>query len=281
MCQTVCEIFCSTYVEGVNFKREQNRICMQNYCRNVMSDEQKLRCKELNHKTAATNCLKKKECQTFVKERNRIRQQKCRLLKTIPASPSKYQKVVHCVLRAAEKSPKKMMILQDTLPSFKPVANQSRLNRTRVSVLQLQFVKKSNRMKEHADLVKQLIKEFGSIRKASFQFGVPYKTLHRLCQAPVVQKKETKQVWTDIKNFYISNVVSHELPSARCNRRCFLSMTLEECFIVYKEGCSREGKSNVSFSTFCRLRPKSVFTVGQTPDRQCICEQCEQLRTIS
>ena len=86
------EYFCSTYVEDVNFKREQNRICMQNYHHNVMSDEQKLRYKELNCKTAAANCLKKKECETVVKERNRLRQQKCRLLKTIPASPSKYQK---------------------------------------------------------------------------------------------------------------------------------------------------------------------------------------------
>ena len=253
---------------------------MHNYHGNVMSDEQKLRYKALNHKTAAANCLKKRECQIVVKKRNRIRQQKCRLLKTIPASPSKYQKVVHCVLRAAEKSPKKMMILQDTLASFKPVANQNMLNRTRVSVLQLQFVKKSNRMKEHADLVKQLIKEFGSIRKASLQFGVPYKTLHRLCQAPVLRKKETKQVWTDIKNFYTRNVVSHELPSARSKGRHFLSITLEECFLVYKEGCSREGKRNVSFSTFCCLRPKSVFTVGQTPDRQCICEQCENFRLV-
>ena len=201
-------------------------------------------------------------------------------MKTIPASPSKYQKVVHCVLRAAEKSPKKMMILQDTLASFKPVTNQNMLTRTRVSVLQLQFVKKSNRMKEHADLVKQLIKEFGSIRKASLQLGVPYKTLHRLCQAPVVQKKETKQVWTDIKNFYTSNVVSHELPSARSKGRHFLSITLEECFLVYKKGCSRESRRNVSFSTFCRLRPKSVFTVGQTPKRQCICEQCENFRLV-
>ena len=157
-------------------------------------------------------------------------------MKTIPASPTKNKKWVHCVLKAAEKSPKKMMILQDTLASFKPVANQNMLNRTRVSVLQLQFVKKSNRMEEHADLVKQLIKEFGSIRKASYQLGVPYKTLHRLCQDPVVWKKETKQVWTDIKNFYTSNVVSYELPSASSNGRRFLSITLEECFLVYKKG---------------------------------------------
>ena len=74
--------------------------------------------------------------------------------------------------------------------------------------------------------------------------------------------------------------MSHELPSARSKGRQFLTMSLEECFSMYKEGCIREGKSNVSFSIFCRLRPKSVFTVGQTPDQQCICEQCENFRLV-
>ena len=89
-----------------------------------------------------------------------------------------------------------------------------------------------------------------------------------------------RQVWTDIRNFYQSNIVSHELPSAKCKGRRFLSITLEECFAIYKEGCVRQGKNNVSFSTFCRLRPRSVFKVDQTPDRQCICEQCENFRLV-
>ena len=122
--------------------------------------------------------------------------------------------------------------------------------------------------------MKHLLKQYGSIRKACFALGVPYKTLHHLCQPPVPRKKQSKQVWTDIKQFYTSNVVSHELPSARCKGRRFLTMSLEECFSVYKEGCIREGKTNVSFSTFCRLM------VGQTPDRQCICEQCENFRLV-
>ena len=118
------------------------------------------------------------------------------------------------------------------------------------------------------------------MRKCSFHLGVPYKTLHRLCQPLVVRKKETKQVWTDIKKFYNSDVVSHELLSVRCKGRHFLTLSLEECFSMYKEGCINQGKSNVSFSTFCWLRPKSVFKVGQTPDRQCICEQCENFRLV-
>ena len=162
---------------------------------------------------------------------------------------------------------------------FKSVGSKNR-EKTRESVLQLQFLKHRNRVKEHSDSVKNLLKEYGSIRKASLNLGVPYKTLHRLCQCPVVWKKETKQVWTDIKKFYTSEVVSHELPSAPCKGRHFLTMSLEECFTMYKEGCINEGKNNVAFTTFCRLRPKSVFKVGQTPDRQCICEQCEKFRLV-
>ena len=149
-----------------------------------------------------------------------------------------------------------------------------------MSVLQLQFLKHKNRVKEHSDSVKNLLKEYKSIRKARLNLGVPYKTLHRLCQPPVVGKKEAKQVWTDIKKFYTSKVVSHKLPSAWCKGRHFLTVSLEECFSMYKEGYINEGKNNVAFTTFCRLRPKSVFKVGQTLDRQCICEQCEDFRLV-
>ena len=201
-------------------------------------------------------------------------------MKKIPNSPSKFRKIVQTVVKVAERSPKKMLILQDVLLTFKSVASTIRNRSSRVSVLQLQFLKQRNRVKEHSDSVRNLLKEYGSMRKYSFHLGVPYKTLHRLCQPPVVRKKETKQVWTDIKTFYNSDVVSHELPSVRCKGRHFLTLSLEECFSMYKEGCINEGKTNVSFSTFCWLRPKSVFKVGQTPDRQCICEQCENFRLV-
>ena len=101
-----------------------------------MSDEQKLRYRELNRKTAAANCLKKKQAESVVKENNKIWQQKCRLLKSIPASPSKYKKVVQSVLRAAERSPKKMLVLKDSLASFKAVSFENNANKMRVSVLQ-------------------------------------------------------------------------------------------------------------------------------------------------
>ena len=99
-----------------------------------------------------------------------------------------------------------------------------------------------------------------------------------MCQPLVSRKKESKQVWTDITSFYTSNVVSHELPAAKYKGRRFLNLTLDECYLLYRDGCLREGKKHVSFSTFCKLRPKSVFKVDQTPDRQCICKACENFR---
>ena len=87
-------------------------------------------------------------------------------------------------------------------------------------------------------------------------------------------------MWTDIHNFYNSNIVSHKLPSVKGKGRHFLNLTFEECFGMYKEGCMRDGKQHISFSTFCRLHPKSVFKVDPTPDQQCICEQCENFRLM-
>ena len=145
------------------------------------------------------------------------------------------------------------------------------------SVLQLQFLQKSNRVKEHQLLVKQLFKDYGSMHKASLE-TVPYKSLHRICQPAVIRKRETKQVWTDIHSFYPSNIISHELPSVKSKGRKFLNLTLEECFSMYREGSVRVGKANVHFRTFCRLHLKSVFKVDQTPDRQCICQQCENFQ---
>ena len=182
-------------------------------------------------------------------------------------------------MKAAEKSPRKRQIFQDCLASFKTVST-NRQEKKQVSVLELQFYRKMNRVAEHNVLVKKLLKSYGSMRKASLATGVPYKTFHRLCQPPVSRKKESKQVWTDIKSFYTSNLVSHELPAVKCKGRRFLNLTLDECYSLYRDGCVREGKKNVSFSTFCRLKPKEVYKVDQTPDRQCICEQCENFRLV-
>ena len=59
-----------------------------------------------------------------------------------------------------------------------------------------------------------------------------------------------------------------------------MTSTLEECFTLYKDDCKKEFKVAVSFSTFAHLRPHNVYKIDQTPDRQCICDECENFRMV-
>ena len=95
-----------------------------------------------------------------------MRQQKCRLLKKIPSSEKKFKILLKSAIKVAENSPRKMQILKDTVATFRSVGSEKQ-SKSKVSVLQLQFLWKSNRVKEHQVLVKQLLKDYGSMRKAS------------------------------------------------------------------------------------------------------------------
>ena len=66
---------------------------MQTYRCDKMTDQQKARYKEVNRKTAAAYSLKKK-LNEDAKKSDRNRQQKCRLLKQIPKSPSNFKRMV-------------------------------------------------------------------------------------------------------------------------------------------------------------------------------------------
>ena len=59
-----------------------------------------------------------------------------------------------------------------------------------------------------------------------------------------------------------------------------MTSTLEECFTLYKDDCKKEFKVAISFSTFARLRPCNVYKIDQTPDRQCICDECKNFRMV-
>ena len=91
-------------------KREANRIKIQNYLHDRMTDQQKLRYREVNCKTAAAKQLQIQNDQLACRNANKLRQQKCRLLKQIPDSPKKYKKIVQITMKAAEKSPCKRQI---------------------------------------------------------------------------------------------------------------------------------------------------------------------------
>ena len=135
-------------------------------------------------------------------------------------------------------------------------------------------------MKEHDLLVQKLKKEYGSIRKASHAMKVPYKTLHNLCQEVKPRIKVAREKWIDIKTFYSKDGVSQPLPSIKSGGHRYLTYTLEEAHALYKQHCLDNNKDLVGFSTFAKLRPKNVFKMGQTPDRQCLCEHCENFRLV-
>ena len=128
-------------------------------------------------------------------------------------------------------------------------------------------------------MIEKIISEYGSICKASGHLHVPYKTLQNLCQPLVKRKKNICETWVNIRDFYEKEIVSHEDPVQLKGRR-FLTTTIEECYSLYKEDCRNESKTAVAFSTFARLRPKNVFKIEQTPDRQYICDECENFRLL-
>ena len=70
------------------------------------------------------------------------------------------------------------------------------------------------------------------------------------------------------------------MPIARASGRQFLTKMLEESYHLYQEDCKKSDKKGVSFSTFCCLHPKNIYKINQTPDRQCICDQCENFQLL-
>ena len=95
-----------------------------------------------------------------------------------------------------------------------------------------------------------------------------------------IKKKAKQDEWIDIQTFYAQDNISFEMLIARASSRQFLTKTLEESYHMYQEDCKKSDKEYVSFSTFCRLHPKNIYKVNQTPDRQCICDQCENFQLL-
>ena len=209
--------------------------------------------------------LKNKIGDKHHRESNRLHQQKCRMLKVVPQSPSKYHKVVKSLCKAASSSPRKKLILQNCLSSFKFESIPT--PKPKLSILQLQMLCRQNRLFEHKQLVTKIKREYGSINKASLQLHVPYKTLHSLCKPLEKKRKTVCETWVNIRLFYNKEIVSHEHPSVRLKGRRFMTSTLEECFTLYKDDCKKEFKVAISFSTFAHLRPHNVYKIDQTPDR--------------
>ena len=261
----------------IDLKRQMNALKMCNYHRSLIGEKCENFLKKERLRQAAVR-LKNKIGDKHHRESNRLRQQKCRMLKVVPQSPSKYHKVVKSLCKAASSSPRKKLILQNCLSSFKFESIPT--PKPKLSILQLQMLRRQNRLFEHKQLVTKIKREYGSINKASLQLHVPYKTLHSLCKPLEKKRKTVCETWVNIRLFYNKEIVSHEHPSVRLKGHRFMTSTLEECFTLYKDDCKKEFKVAVSFSTFARLRPRNVYKIDQTPDRQCICDECENFRMV-
>lgn len=55
-------------------------------------------------------------------------------------------------------------------------------------------------------------------------------------------------------------------------RKMYLTMFLKEAYILFKQD---NPEIEIGFSTFCKLRPKNVLLMHQTPSDQCKCLTCE------
>ena len=259
----------------IELKRLQNRIKMRNYRANLTGEKKESFLNKERLRQSKIR-LEKKTTVELKREQNRLRQQKCRLLKLVPNSPSKFKSVFKSMCKVASTSPRKQQVINDCLATFKSFSER----KPKLSLVHLQMLRRQNRMAEHKELVEKIKKQYGSINKASTSLNVPYKTLHNLCQPLKKKKKSIRETWVNIRHFYEKEIVSHEHPSARLKGKRFMTSTIEESYSLYKDHCRNESKHPVSFSTFARLRPKNVFKIDQTPDRQCICDDCENFRIV-
>ena len=155
--------------------------------------------------------------------------------------------------------------------SVMPIANKSKS----VSVLELQSLKAKNHKTEHSKLVDKICTTYGSLRRASKALNVHWHTFHRLFQPLKKKQKLIHEEWIDIRTFYNQDNVSFDMPIARACGRRYLTKTFEESYQLYKQECMKKGNKGLSFSPFCKLRPKNIYKIGQTPDHQYIYDQCK------
>ena len=162
---------------------------MRNYRSNLTGDKrERYLAREWLRQASIRN--EKKEQLESVKEKNRYRQEKSRMLRVIPTSPTKFQKVVRAVCKVSRASPTKRQILNDTLASFKLTLKSVPSTKPKLSILQLQMLRRQNWHTEHGELVAKIKKEYGSINKASLSLSHTLQNITQLVSAFVEKEKE-------------------------------------------------------------------------------------------
>lgn len=239
------------------------------------SESQKLKVIEYDRKRAAAKRLEDKVKLGQKRCNAAERKRKSRDSQLVPCTERGFKKHVKQLLFVAQKSPSKVDYLQKTVGTLDSLAGPKRY-----SLLQMKSFKMQNRVQDHKRLVDKMIADYGSKRKASLALNVPWPTFHRLCKPPVKKIKTVRETWKQVRQFFETGLASIELPGGRSSGKRYLNKTLEETFTIYKNACLQKKLAPVGLSTFCRLRPKYIYKLANTPDRQCICDQCENFRLI-
>ena len=110
-----------------------------------------------------------------------------------------------------------------------------------------------------------------SVADISKAMKIPYYKINRMLTWKRKNPLSTTYTWkllesvkNDVAGFFCSCLISYELPDmCYCNKR-FMRMSVDEAYDVYKMNLSNEMQS-VARSTFCKLHPKNVITIDNTP----------------
>ena len=152
---------------------------MEIYQKEKMTDSQKQKIKEQDKKHSAKHCLEKKIKNKIKKQNARDHKRKSQSYQEIHSK--KFRKHVKKVFSIAGKCPVKTQILVNTFSSVQVCYTGFRAPSTVPTAVT------KNHVQEHAKLVTQIKKDYGSLCKASIAMNVHWTTFNQLCKPP--QKK--------------------------------------------------------------------------------------------
>ena len=198
------------------------------------------------------------------------------------ASATAFTQKLAKMLKVGLRSPTKAKQVKQLMSHYQPApAVDTQL----VShVMTLSQFKAKNRWKQFYELTDTIKTVYGNLRQVENQSGITYHKLRKIFQhnaGSVTQRKKTSIERKEHLNKYIreSESVIH-LPDAKHANKLFLVESLRESYIKYVDHCKATSRSPYAFSSFCRNRGKDIKTFSDMPDRQCVCEKCENLNML-
>ena len=90
--------------------------------------------------------------------------------------------------KLANESPHKQEIINDCLGHFNFASKSIPQRKPKLSVIQLQMLRRQNRVTEHKHMIEKIKSEYSSIRKASGHLHVPYKNFAK--SVPTIGEEE-------------------------------------------------------------------------------------------